>query len=212
MRLSSLRAISPPVLGFLLFSGTVGSALGNATVFAQTAAAAATQAAPKALYIEILQGEGELNDIRARTAREPIVQIKDENHKPVAGALVLFTIDSSGGGARRVSFGNTQSLSVRTDANGQAVGQGYEVLKKAGQVRILVHVVLGLATADAVITQTNYAPGSKLRHSLSSHKVLLASAGALAAAVALIAVESSDSPATIQAGTGVVRGIVIARK
>src|ERR1700712_3991708 len=62
----------------------------TAGMYAQ--AVAASTAAPKALFITILEGEGELNDVRARTAREPIVQVEDENHKPVAGALVLFAI------------------------------------------------------------------------------------------------------------------------
>ena len=36
--------------------------------------------------IEVVEGDGAINNIRQRTAREPIVQVEDENHKPVAGA------------------------------------------------------------------------------------------------------------------------------
>ena len=51
------------------------------------------EAAPPApaLRIVILEGEDVSNNIKERTAREPIVQVEDENHKPVAGAAVLFT-------------------------------------------------------------------------------------------------------------------------
>ena len=59
--------------------------------------AQATNGAP-ALVITILEGEGALNDIRQRTAREPIIEVRDENHKPIAGAVVLFTLQGSGPG------------------------------------------------------------------------------------------------------------------
>ena len=62
----------------------------TAPLFAQVAAA------PMMLHITILDGEDSLNNIRERTAREPIVQVEDENHKPVAGALLLFSIQNGG--------------------------------------------------------------------------------------------------------------------
>ena len=153
-----------------------------------------------------------MNDIRARTAREPIVEIRDENHKPVAGALILFTIDPSGGGAKRVSFGRAQSVSVRTDANGQAVAHGFQVAKQTGQVRVLVHATLGAAAADAVISQTNFSSAGNLHRTLSHHKVLISSAAvAVAAAVSIAVVETGGGPgATITPGNGVVGAIVIA--
>ena len=43
-------------------------------------------AAPPELNIVIVDGEGDTNNIRQHTAREPIVQVEDENHKPVAGS------------------------------------------------------------------------------------------------------------------------------
>ncbi len=59
--------------------------LGTAPSFAEE------PAAPNRIFIQIIDGEGALNDIRSRTAREPIVEVDDENHKPIAGALVLFS-------------------------------------------------------------------------------------------------------------------------
>src|SRR5271163_2790014 len=53
-------------------------------------------APPPSLRIVILEGEDVSNNIKERTAREPIIQVQDENHKPVAGAAVLFSIDSQG--------------------------------------------------------------------------------------------------------------------
>src|ERR1700744_5674497 len=59
-------------------------------MFAQTAGVQA--GAPMALHIVILDGEDARNNTRQPPAREPIVQVQDENHKPVAAAVVLFTI------------------------------------------------------------------------------------------------------------------------
>lgn len=56
---------------------------------------ASAQVAPM-LNLVVLEGEGATNNIRQRTAREPIVQVEDENHKPVAGAIVVFTLPSNG--------------------------------------------------------------------------------------------------------------------
>ena len=51
---------------------------------------ATAQVAPM-LNLVVLEGEGATNNIRQRTAREPIVRVEDENHRPVAGAIVVFT-------------------------------------------------------------------------------------------------------------------------
>jgi hypothetical protein len=67
---------------------------------------------PKALFINIIEGEGALNDIRTRTVREPIVEVDDENHNPVAGALVLFAIDNGGSGSPFATFNGANSVSV----------------------------------------------------------------------------------------------------
>ena len=51
---------------------------------------------PSALNLVIVEGEGAINNIRQRTARETIVQVEDENHRPVAGAVVAFLLPSDG--------------------------------------------------------------------------------------------------------------------
>ena len=45
------------------------------------------------LNLVVIEGEGSINNIRQRTAREPVVQVEDQNHKPVAGAVVVFTLN-----------------------------------------------------------------------------------------------------------------------
>ena len=71
---------------------------------------AADGAPPQDLQIVILDGEGALNNIQARTAREPIVQVQDHNHKPVAGASVLFAIHGGSEGAAGTFANGATSL------------------------------------------------------------------------------------------------------
>lgn len=125
----------------------------TAPLFAQAAAAA-----PMMLHITILDGEDSINDIRERTAREPIVQVEDENHKPVAGALILFSIQNGGTGAGG-TFNGLTSLSVTTGADGRAVAHGLQPNKTEGEYAIAVTATLGVLVATAIIHQKNIAGG-----------------------------------------------------
>ena len=67
-----------------------GAAAGNAGLLAMAKPAEMTeqlQAAAPRLSLLVLEGEGAINNIKQRTAREPIVEVQDENHRPVAGAF-----------------------------------------------------------------------------------------------------------------------------
>jgi hypothetical protein len=109
---------------------------------------------PSTLTITILDGEGALNNIRTRTAREPIVQVTDKNRKPVAGALVLFRVVPGPNGAGG-TFSGASSLSVQTDAAGRAVGHGLKPNSTEGQYQIEVTASFAGAFAVAAIHQSN---------------------------------------------------------
>ena len=115
---------------------------------------APTPANPHALQITILDGEGALNNIRERTAREPIVQVQDENHKPVAGALILFSAHTGSGGAS-ATFSGAATLSVHTDVAGRATAYGFHPNNKKGSYTIEVTATLGTVTAVTLIHETN---------------------------------------------------------
>ncbi|HJT88175.1 MAG TPA: hypothetical protein VJ732_09975, partial [Bryobacteraceae bacterium] len=88
------------------------------------------------LNIVVVEGEGAINNIRQRTAREPIIQVEDQNHKPVAGAVVAFTLPTQGAGG---TFANgARMLSVVTDSQGRAVATGLRPNNIAGQFQIRV--------------------------------------------------------------------------
>jgi hypothetical protein len=119
--------------------------------------AQAQDATPK-LNIVIVEGDGAINNIRQRTAREPIIQVEDENHKPVAGAAVIFTL--SGQGAGGGFSGGAQSLSVVTDAQGRAVARGFHPNNVQGQYQIHVTASKNGQSSNATISMTNALVGA----------------------------------------------------
>jgi hypothetical protein len=120
--------------------------------FPATTVAGAQSAAPM-LNIVIVEGDGAINNIRQRTAREPIVQVEDENHKPVAGAAVVFALPGQGAGG--TFAGGAHTLSVVTDSQGRAVARGFHPNHVQGQYQIHITASNGGQTATANISQTN---------------------------------------------------------
>ena len=119
---------------------------------------AAAQAPGLKISLVIVEGEGAINNIRQRTARDPIVQVEDENHKPVAGVAVVFTLPSQGAGG---TFANSaQTLTVMSDSQGRAVARGFRPNNVQGQFQIHVNASFGGLTATATITQTNALVGA----------------------------------------------------
>jgi hypothetical protein len=116
-------------------------------------ALAQAPAQPNRLFIQILDGEAALNDIRTRTAREPIVQIEDENHKPIAGAVVIFSTPHSGPSA--IFSNGLASFKTTTGADGRAAAEGMKPNDVAGEFQIQVSATFGTLSSVAVINQTN---------------------------------------------------------
>jgi hypothetical protein len=106
-----------------------------------------------ALNLVVVEGEGQINNIRQRTAREPVVQVEDENHKPVAGAIVVFTTPSNG--ASGVFANGSHTLTVTTDNAGRAVGHGLRPNAARGEYQIRVNASYRGQTASKNINQTN---------------------------------------------------------
>ena len=118
-------------------------------IFAQSAAVSSA-VAPMALYINIVEGEDALNNIHDRTAREPIVKVTDENHKPVKGAYVTFT-DVAGATGAAATFGGLLTYTAVTDANGRAVGRGFQPNQIVGDHRVQVTAAVGMLMAALII-------------------------------------------------------------
>jgi hypothetical protein len=108
-----------------------------------------------ALKILVLEGEDAINNIRQRTARDTIVEVQDENDKPVAGAVVTFLLPDRGASG---SFANgAQSLSVTTDAQGRAVATGLQPNNVAGEYQMRISASHQGQVASTTIAQSNIA-------------------------------------------------------
>jgi hypothetical protein len=157
------------------------------------------QAVPTQLNIVIIEGEGAINNIRQRTAREPIVEVQDENHRPVAGAAVLFLLPESGPGG--TFSGGARTLQVITDQRGRAVAKGFRPTQQAGKYQIRVEASYRGVTADTTITQANAVLTATAAGASGKLFSILAIAGTYAAVGAVaVATRSpaSTAPATTQ--------------
>jgi hypothetical protein len=161
-------------------------------------------AAPQALNIVIVEGEGAINNIRGRVNREPIIQVEDENHRPIAGTAVVFFLPNQGPGG--VFANGTKTLTVSTDAQGRGTAAGIQRNNISGQMQIRVTASFAGQTATAVITQTNIAGGGGPGLS-TAVKVLIGvglAGGAVAGAIA--ATHGGGSSSTTSPPIGITAG------
>jgi hypothetical protein len=191
-------------------AGSCASAVSLLLINLLTAPVWAQDQQPK-LEIVIVEGEGAINNVKERVNREPIVQVEDENHKPVAGAAVVFFLPNQGPGGTFAD--GTRSLTVTTDSQGRAVARGIRYNKVSGQMQIRVTATANGQTATASITQTNVAGGGAAAGGLSTTAKVLIIVGiaAGAAAGAIIATRGGSSssnpngiPTAITPGTATV--------
>ena len=176
-------------------------------------AAEQAQPAPTKLNIVIVEGDGAINNVRQRTAREPIIQVEDENRRPVAGAAILFMLPDSGPSG--VFTGGGRTLATKTDSAGRAVAKGLRVNNVQGKFQIQVQASYQGVTANATIAQVNAVLTAGAAGGGISGKMIaiLAAVGGAAAVGAVVATRGGSSstappsnPTTISAGTPTVGG------
>jgi hypothetical protein len=172
------------------------------------------------LSIVIVEGEGAINNIKQRTSRETIVEVQDENHRPVAGAAVVFLLPNDGPGGAFV--GGSKSATLVTDSAGRTTMPSFQPNQASGNFQIRVNASSGGRQASVTISQSNgvaAAGAAGAAHAGISGKVIgiivaVAAAGAVGAAVALKGKSNSTTPAavitaptgTIAAGAGAIFG------
>jgi hypothetical protein len=119
--------------------------------------------AQNSLRIVVVEGEDAVNIIQQKTAVAPIIEVRDRNNLPVAGASVTFAL-----GGNTASFaGGVQTLTVVTNSAGQAVAAGISPLT-SGAVQINVTAAFQGQTAIATITQTNVLTAAQAAGAASS--------------------------------------------
>lgn len=144
------------------------------------------------LSIVVVEGEGAINNIKQRTSRETIVEVQDENHRPVAGAAVVFLLPGDGPGG--AFAGGAKSATLQTNSAGRVTMPRLQPNQATGNFQIRVNVSSGGRTASVTISQSNVAgaaaaggaaAGAGISAKTIGIIVAVAAAGAVGAAVGL---------------------------
>jgi hypothetical protein len=152
---------------------------------------------PGGLKVIVVQGEGALNSTRTRMATQPVVEVRDDSDKPVAGAEVVFQLPAAGPGG--VFNGWMRTQTTRSGADGKASASGFTPNDEEGRFNIKVTATAGTKSGGAVIGQSNGrgTNGSGAKMTGGRNKIWLAVAiigvGAIAGGVA--ATRGGDTPA-----------------
>ena len=121
--------------------------------FLVTPEATNAQAPAAKIHVDILEGDGQIINIKARINPAPAVQVLDDKNQPVQGALVVFFLPSQGPGGTFPD--GSRNLTVSTDRNGRAAAAGIVPNNQTGQFSIRVSASYQGQTASAEITQVN---------------------------------------------------------
>jgi hypothetical protein len=173
---------------------------------------ARAQNVPARINLLVMEGEGVTSGMRQHVAPDLMVKVEDDDHRPVAGAVVVFALPVSGASGE---FGNgTRNLTVVTDQDGLATAHGLRTNDVAGKLQIYVTASYRGLRARSLINQfVQAAPGSKTplseaRTSKSGGKwkwVVLGVAAAGGAGAGLYygihSASASPSPVSISVGT-----------
>ena len=156
------------------------------------------------LSIIPVAGEGAINNIEKRVVVEPVVEIQDEQGRPVQGAKVEFRCPTSGPSA--TFFGASPTLTIDTDESGRARAGGMSPNAEEGTYAIQITVTYEGRTATATMTQTNaVAPGSpRAKKSIFGWRLIAVIGAGVAAGVVAGSRRDSAStatPTTISVGT-----------
>jgi len=97
------------------------------------------QEAQGGLRITIVEGDEAILNVRQRVGREAIIQVEDENRRPVAGALVTLTAPRDGASA--IFSNGLNNITLTTDDAGRVVVRGIRPNSAQGKYSIRVNAV-----------------------------------------------------------------------
>ena len=105
------------------------------------------------LRIIPLEGNNAVNHIPTQAVTAPVVEVRDENDRPVEGAVVVFKLPGSGAGG---NFGDGQaSQTVITDIRGQAEAKNFQINATPGRFVIDVTASYQGRSGQLLVSQTN---------------------------------------------------------
>jgi hypothetical protein len=124
---------------------------GHAQLPARSDNPASLPSAPAAISVVALEGEGVINNVRSPVARNLVVRVEDDDHRPVAAASVTFVLPSSGASGE---FPNgARSVAVLTDNRGIAAARGFRTNQIPGKLDVYVVASYRGLRATAFISQ-----------------------------------------------------------
>jgi hypothetical protein len=143
----------------------------------------------QSLKILVLAGNGEMNDLERRVMAPLVVQVLDQNERPVEGAQVVFRFPLNGASA---TFpGGKNSLTVRTSGTGQAPALNWMANGQVGTFEVHVNATYGNQVGEATLSMENVTriadvPKKAKHESLWSHRWFkIAVIGGAAAAIGI---------------------------
>lgn len=161
--------------------------------------AAAAQEAQGGLRITIVDGDEAILNVRQRVSREAIIQVEDENRKPVAGALVTLTAPRDGASA--VFSNGLNNITLTTDDTGRVVVRGIRPNSAQGKYAIRVLAVKEGLRGTAQIQMSNIAAAVAAGGISAKLLTFLLIAGAGAAAGTVAATRGGNGGGAAGPGT-----------
>jgi hypothetical protein len=162
--------------------------------------------AVKDLKMLVLAGNGEMNDLERRVMAPLVVQVLDQNDRPVEGAEVVFRFPGSGPGA--TFRGGKTSQTVRSNGTGEAAAVNWMASNEVGTFEIHVTATYGNEFGETTIKMSNVTrivegskKGAKQAHWYSPTWVKVALIGGVAGAVVGIVLATRGGSHSAGSGT-----------
>lgn len=140
-------------------------------------------AAAQKYRLVVTRGDGDQNSVKkGRATSQAVVEVRDENDRPVAGVLLTFALPTQGAGGSFV--GGTQMTTVATNSLGQASAT-FTPNNVAGGFSMKVSGSVQGQSLSATIAQTNLVTAAALSTTALVTIIAVAAAGAAGAGLAL---------------------------
>ena len=107
----------------------------------------------QSLKIRVLAGNGAMNDLERRVMAPLVVQVIDQDERPMEGAEVIFRFPINGAGA--TFAGGKTSITVRTNGTGQAAAVNWTANGQTGTFQVHVTASYANQVGETTLSMTN---------------------------------------------------------
>jgi hypothetical protein len=114
---------------------------------------ASTLPVVQGLKMVTLAGKGEMNDLERHVMAPLVVEVLDQNDRPVEGAEVVFRFPINGPGA--VFPGGKTSQTSRTNGQGQAAAMNWTANNQVGAFDVHVTASYGNQSGETTVSMSN---------------------------------------------------------